>query len=224
MTLEELVGNARAILLDFDGPIARLLPPPANRDVADRVRGTFPPGSLPASLSDTSDHLALLRHAAADPEQLSRTEPLCDDLEQRHARNAPLTEGAAALLRNARTCRLPVAVVSNNTASAVHICLTTHGLAEYVYAYACRIHERPDLMKPNPYPLHQAASELRVPIASCLFVGDSITDVQAAHSATCPMVGFGKSAQRAAELQQAGADVVTTMDHLAATLAPHDWA
>ena len=37
-TAYELIANCSALLLDFDGPMAALMPPPLNAQAAERVR------------------------------------------------------------------------------------------------------------------------------------------------------------------------------------------
>jgi len=75
-------------------------------------------------------------------------------------------------------------------------------------------------MKPDPEPIERALRILGVDAVSCVLVGDSVTDIEASQHAGLWSVGYAKSAERSAELSEAGADaVVTAMSALAAALA-----
>jgi len=127
-----LLSGSAAVLLDFDGPVTPLLPPPANLHTADAARrtltvhGVIPPGDIAA----TSDHLAVLRWAGTHaPDALADVEHVCTAAEVDSARACAPTPGAHALLAALREAGTPVVIVSNNAAEAIHTYLEHHGLA-----------------------------------------------------------------------------------------------
>ncbi|MFB6112126.1 MAG: HAD family hydrolase [Halobacteriaceae archaeon] len=91
---------------------------------------------------------------------------------------------------------IPLAVVSNNQQGTVDGVLETHGLSEYFEAIYGREHGLDGLRKkkPDPHYLERAAGE--VGATNPLYVGDSGTDVLAAHEAGYDVV-FVRRAHRA---------------------------
>jgi hypothetical protein len=62
---EQLIANAKAVLLDFDGPVTPLMPPPTSARAAEAARRALPPGlELPVRISGSTDHLEVLRFVA----------------------------------------------------------------------------------------------------------------------------------------------------------------
>jgi phosphoglycolate phosphatase len=95
-------------------------------------------------------------------------------------------------------------VVSNNSAQAVHEYLVLHRLDGYVSAISARTSSDPSLMKPSPYLLTQALSDLDIPPADALFVGDSVTDVEASIAARVRCIGYANKPGKAERLTAAG--------------------
>lgn len=118
------------------------------------------------------------------------------------------TEGGVQALHAARDTGRRVAVVSNNSSDCVREYLTLHGLEGVVDGIIGRPSLRPDLMKPSPHPLLTAASALGVAPALTVLVGDSVTDVEAAHAAGARSIGYANKASKKLLLAEAGADVV----------------
>lgn len=59
-----------------------------------------------------------------------------------------------------------------------------------------------------------------MPAAQTVMIGDSISDVTAAHAASARVIGYGKTPQLAVDLRDSGADaIVDTMADLTANLA-----
>jgi phosphoglycolate phosphatase len=78
-------------------------------------------------------------------------------------------------------------VVSNNQGDVVRLLLRHLGLSPYL-ALAYGEDDVP-APKPDPSGIHQAATRLGVPLARCLFVGDSENDSEAARAAGVRCVG-----------------------------------
>lgn len=204
--------NASALLLDFDGPVTRLLPPPANKDAADAARLAFrgSGASLPAELDDVADHLAVLRAAQyAGPATLRAVADVCRSAEVAAALVSQPTAGVAGLLHSAASAGVRVVVVTNNAPEAALAFLDRHGLRDLVQAVVGRDPERPDLMKPDPALIDEATALLDVDPASAVLIGDSVTDVLAGHARGVRVIGYAKHARRGRELAEAGADKVT---------------
>ncbi|WP_338496696.1 HAD family hydrolase [Streptomyces sp. SJL17-4] len=219
-----MLANYDAILFDFDGPICHVFQGlPASGVAKD----------LSALLATLAPELAHRAHATDDPmmvHQLAReggqgvlaaVEAALTDAEIRAVgvAGAP-TAGAVEALTAARASGRRVAIVSNNSVDCVHVYLTAQGLSRVVETVVGRPALRPDLMKPSPYPLLEAAVILDVSPERSALVGDSVTDITAARSAGAGSIGFANKAGKQPSLIAAGADtVVSDMRTIAHALA-----
>lgn len=122
-----------------------------------------------------------------------------------HSKPSPEIEGWWSL---AERQRIPVAIVSNNSESAVRVFLDRYGWTERVTTYACREPGEVGLMKPNAHLVLTAVSRLGLDATACVFIGDSVSDIVAGHLAGVQVVGLAKNAARASALEEAGAEVV----------------
>ena len=68
-------------------------------------------------------------------------------------------------------------------------------------------------MKPNPWVIRRALARAAAPPSAAVLIGDAVTDIEAAHSADVPVVGYANKRGKAARLQGAGADAITTDMH-----------
>ncbi|MFE1872973.1 HAD family hydrolase [Streptomyces sp. NPDC059496] len=210
--LDPVLGSSKAILFDFDGPIC------------DVFRG-LPASGIAEELADLLAVLApgLERRARAtdDPMEVHRisqeggstvlaaVEAALTAAEVRAVKVAGgPTEGCVQALHAARDTGRRVAVVSNNSSDCVREYVTLHGLEEVVDEIIGRPSLQPDLMKPSPHPLLTAASALGVAPGLTVLVGDSVTDVEAAHAAGARSIGYANKASKEVSLVDAGADVV----------------
>ena len=100
------------------------------------------------------------------------------------------TPGAAAVLQNFRESGRPVVVISNNSAVSVRAYLDQHDLARYVVGVSSRTEPDPNLLKPHPHLLRRAAEILSLDIRDCAMIGDSSTDVEAAHAVGAPVIAY----------------------------------
>jgi beta-phosphoglucomutase-like phosphatase (HAD superfamily) len=64
------------------------------------------------------------------------------------------------------------------------------------------------LLKPSPYLLLQAATALTVHPSECTFIGDSLSDIEAARTAGVRSVGYANKPGKIAKFRAAGADAV----------------
>lgn len=205
----ELVTRADALLLDFDGPLAALMPPPANARAAEAVRRVIATLSLPAELATTTDHLALLRYVLAHhPDHAELVEQACTAAEVEAARTCAPSVHAAGIFAHIQRRALPTAVVSNNSELAVRAFLDRHGWTRRIDAFACRDPHRPGLMKPDPFLIHRAAEALSLDLGRTLFIGDTLSDIQAATAAGVAVLALAKHAERGVQFAAAGATAV----------------
>jgi beta-phosphoglucomutase-like phosphatase (HAD superfamily) len=208
-TAAELIANAKALLLDFDGPVTTLMPPPANAQAADQARAALAGIDLPTDIAESTDHLAVLRwtvHNATS--RMGDVERVCTDAEVACARTSQPSPEIACLLEKATQRNLPLAIVSNNSEEAVRTFLDRFDWSERFAAYACRTPETVRLLKPNPFLVVAATHFLDVAPSTCVFIGDSVTDVQAGQGAAVKTIGLAKTSSRGSELAKAGAHAV----------------
>lgn len=219
VTAAELVASAKAVLLDFDGPVTALMPRPRNAEAADAARRPLVNAGLelPEAVTATTDHLAVLRYAAPlHPELLAAVEAACIEAEVAAAGASFPTPGAHDFLARCQREDKPVVIVSNNGADAVHTYLLRFQLHGFVRGVVGRQLHRPDLMKPHPSLLGAALALVSREAADCVMIGDSITDIQAAKIAGVPSLGYAKNSERGRQLADARADaIVMTMSALA---------
>ena len=119
-------------------------------------------------------------------------------------------DGAAELITTARQSGRSVTIVSNNSGQAVAAYLNDHHLTRYVSAVIGRDDPNPAHMKPSPYRVRQALQMLRAAPAECVLVGDSVSDVTAAHAADVAAIGYANKPGKDERLAEAGADAVIT--------------
>ncbi|MGH3853081.1 MAG: HAD family hydrolase [Pseudonocardiaceae bacterium] len=101
-----------------------------------------------------------------------------------------------------------LAIVSNNSAIAIHAYLDLHDLRTHVTHVCARTSPDPALLKPHPHLVTTAMTALNVSTATATFVGDSVTDIQAARAAGTMSIGYANKLRKTAELMAAGADTV----------------
>ncbi|MBC6461466.1 HAD family hydrolase [Actinomadura sp. HBU206391] len=217
-----LVASVDAILLDFDGPVCHLFAGYSASIIAEELRAYLvgEGSALDERAKSTSDPLALLQWTSRHrPELLGPFEQLEDAAEYAAAETAKPTEHAADVIDLAIEAGRRVAIVSNNSRAAIERYLELQGLSSKVTTIVSRITGHPELMKPNPRPLIEAAENLGTPVEACVLVGDSVSDITAAGNAGARSIGYAKNPSRADELSAAGAEfVVSSMGELAVIL------
>jgi HAD superfamily hydrolase (TIGR01662 family) len=221
--LSAIVTRTRYLLLDFDGPVCSIfagLPAPT---VADQLRKLYPAGQLPEETESTDDPLEVfIRAAEVSPELAARVEAEMTDLEVTAATTAKPTPYVHEVLASCRESGRTVAVVSNNSARAVNAYLERHGLIDGIALVVARTSHDPAELKPSPHLLEIAVQKLAADPAATALVGDSLTDIEAAHRAGIASIGYANKPgkQEAMTELQAGA-VITTMSDLALSLRAH---
>jgi len=217
-----LLWSARAVLLDFDGPVTPLMPAPINMQTADAARIALAEHGIdPVEVRQTSDHLAILRWAGTHaPEALTDVETACTAAELEAARTSHPTPGSHELMASLSAAGVPVVIVTNNAADSAEAYLARWGLARHILGVVGRPQGKPTLMKPNTHTVEVALGIVRVMPNEAVLIGDSVSDVQVAHAAGVRALGFAKNPQRGKELADAGADALTeTITRLVQSLA-----
>jgi len=109
---------------------------------------------------------------------------------------------AAGVLAELRRRGVRTAVATNTTAPLARRVLALQGLLPHLDATASA--DEAGAGKPRPDVVRLAAQRIGVPLAECLFVGDSRFDAAAAEAAPAPFVGFrygtGARIERLSEL------------------------
>ena len=219
--LVALLESAQFILLDFDGPVCGLF---ANRPaaaVADELRQLLVCEALPLppEILAERDPLAILRFTATlgHPAIVSMADEELRRGEIIAARTAEPTPYASDVVVAAHRTGRRVAVVSNNSADAVHSYLRAHRLAAYVHPVVGRREAAPERMKPDPFPVLAALHELGAEPSECVLVGDSASDIEAAHAAGIVAVGYANKPGKRDRLAAADA-LIGSMAELAGAL------
>ncbi|WP_324616705.1 HAD family hydrolase [Streptomyces sp. XY332] len=201
------------IFFDFDGPVCDVfagLPAP---EVAKQLTALLAAQdeAAGAKAAETDDPIEVMRIAHEAGDEIGRTVELALTAAEVEAVGVagPPTPGAVEALQAVRASGRAVAVVSNNSAECVQGFLEKHGLGGYVAKVIGRPTGQPHLMKPNPFPLIGAAEQMQMDVTHCALIGDSLTDIQAAHAAGSTVIGYANKPHKAALFADAGADAVT---------------
>lgn len=215
----QLIAAAPTVIVDFDGPITPLMPPPLNFETASAARRALHARTpLPKPLQATADHLEVLRFAASQgASRMSTVEAMCTSMEVEAASICSPTPHALELLTWLADARKSVAIATNNAPDAVHVFLERFGLKPTVAAIIGRVPKRPDLMKPAPHLLHQALSAVHGQPDHAVFVGDSPSDITAGRAAGVRTIGFANKPGKRSRLANSDALIETISELLPAT-------
>lgn len=209
-----ILTAAPHVLLDFDGPVCAVFGgQTSDHAVADLLRLVLGQraGELPPTVLHTADPFEVLRFGGLlGPNGLDTVEARLTVAERRAESTAPATPGAVDTIIELHRVSRSITVVSNNSAAAVADYMHQHDLMRFIDGIAARTSSNPDLLKPNPHLLHQAIRDRATNPASCVLIGDSVTDVDAAQSAGVRSIGYANRPGKADRLSGAGANVVVT--------------
>jgi phosphoglycolate phosphatase len=212
-TLQQIVRRSAHVLLDFDGPVCSVfagLPSPAVAEMY-RVALERVPVKLPTEVQKLDDPLEVFRQVAnLKPGVAETAQAILTKLEVRAVRTARPTPGAAELMTIAQATGRTVTIVSNNSSAAIAVYLEDHKLSRYVTGLVGRDDADPALMKPSPYRVRMAISQLNADPGRAFLVGDSATDMPAGRLAGVAVIGFANKPGKLQGLARAGADAITT--------------
>ncbi|GGU29140.1 HAD family hydrolase [Lentzea flava] len=221
--LQRILANADAVLLDFDGPICDVFAGFPAHLVADQLRRVLAEGGydeLPAQIEKTEDPFDVLYYAATlgdDEAEYVEASQRAHEVEA--VASSEPTPGAHDFIRAWHASGRVLAVVSNNSAAAVEAYLHLHELTACVDYVSARADSDSSRLKPSPFLLQQASEHLKITAARGVLIGDSLTDIQAAHAAGARVIGYanrpGKVDLFASEMPQA---IVTDLTYLNSAL------
>ncbi|MPZ95596.1 MAG: HAD-IA family hydrolase [Propionibacteriales bacterium] len=208
------------VLLDFDGPVCGVYAGELNVRAADQLRSRLRESRLdmPSHLVDERDPLAVLRYVGTlgDAALTDAIERELTSIELEAVRVAPKTAGSDDFIHACAEKGRAVVVVSNNAADAIRAYLFANDLTNFVHGVVGRAHGKPEQMKPDPWPVQAALELIDAPPRRCVLVGDSATDIQAAHQAGVRSVAYVKTPDRRIPLDDEHPDsLVDGMDRLA---------
>jgi phosphoglycolate phosphatase len=208
--LDTIVSRTRHLLLDFDGPICSIFAGLPAATVADRLRKLFgDQAQFPGHIARTADPFEVFAYAATISEDLAaRVETEMTDQELAAVATAVPTAYVHEVVTACQNSGRFVAVVSNNSAAAVHSYLARRGLDDRISLVVARTNRDPALLKPRPHLITQAVGALNAQPAECTLVGDSVTDIQGAHLASVQSIGYANKPGKRERLTEAGAGAI----------------
>ncbi|QQQ76350.1 HAD family hydrolase [Saccharothrix sp. 6-C] len=218
-SLHEVLHKAKALLLDFDGPLCSVFAGvPANRAAGDlkALLATTTQADIPPALELSDDPFDVLHYANTLTTEVAR---LIEATLTSHEVEAisvtqPTPYSIEFVSRSSRIGKL-LAVVSNNSTSAVSAYLNRFGLAQFFSGTFARSFDNATLLKPNPFLLTQAITSLDVRPEDCIMIGDSSTDLIAAQAAGIRAIAYANKPSKLARLREhQSAGIITTMSTL----------
>jgi len=214
----DLVARARVVLLDFDGPICSVFAGyPSAHAVTATLRALEAAGFevRPQWLKLEDPHQLLVEVADQIPEAIGIAEDALTRSEVHAVESAQITVGVSDLIDQITDRGQQWAVVSNNSAESIGRFCVRKDFARTPSLTVGRPKGEPHLMKPNPYALRHALEILRTPARDAVFIGDSVSDIQAGRAVGIPTIGYANKPAKPKLLEAALADVViTSMDDL----------
>ncbi|AVH21227.1 HAD family hydrolase [Nocardia cyriacigeorgica] len=194
-TLSVLLARP-CLLLDFDGPVCAVFSGITDRTAALQL-GSRIGATLPPDVASSNDPFDVLRYIAQDgPEAADAANQEFTDIEQCAVELARPTDDAGTLIREAAESGRRVAIVSNNSAAAIDRYLEAHGLREFVSGIYARTDGTVSHLKPSPYLLREAIAGLVLDTDDCVFVGDSVSDLEAGRAIGVPTVAYANRPEK----------------------------
>lgn len=210
--VSQLLRTARVIMLDFDGPVCAAFAGRPAADIANRLRSTLPSVESADSLwplFTSSDPFDLLRYAKFLDEGLTEQVHRLLQVEERAAIECavPTPGGHEFILRATEVGKL-VAVVSNNDQRAVESYLRSHDLSGAIASVSARSDADPKHLKPSTTLLRRALNQIGSSKRDAVFLGDAVTDVEAAIAFGVPSIAYANKPGKLKRLTEVGADAV----------------
>jgi HAD superfamily hydrolase (TIGR01509 family) len=219
-TLTALLRHVTCLLLDFDGPVCSVFAAVDTRHLADKIRANLVGYDLPDPIRTTDDPLVVMQHAQTlDRATARRAEATLTAEEINAVRSAKPTPGAHAAIRVATSTGRRVGIVSNNSRAAIQANLDAYDLTVHITVIAARTPDNAHRLKPHPDLLLAALAQLDTKPEDAVFVGDSPSDIVAAHAANVTVIGYANKPGKHERLSdQDPTHIITAMDDLALAL------
>ncbi|MEQ0559393.1 HAD-IA family hydrolase [Amycolatopsis sp. NEAU-NG30] len=212
MNATGLLARARALLLDFDGPVCSVFAGIPASTVADQLREVLADSGhtdLPDAVATSADPFDVLQYASTVGGNEARYVEVAFTAHEVEAiSSATPTNGAHELIEAWRESGRPLAIVSNNSAPAINAYLDLYDLRMSINFVSARISSNVALLKPSPYLLNQAVAELDVPPRESVLIGDSTSDIEAAKAARVRSIGYANKPGKQSSLSMAGTDAI----------------
>lgn len=234
--MHELLGSAKCVLFDFDGPVCDLFAQRPASAIATRIDAAH---RSRAPLPVTGDPQEILAAAHRDPGLLAdgtahAIERALTREEVAAARGASATEHADRLIRELARRGLALAVTTNNSPESVECYLSRERLSRYFEGHVHgRLPGGPLRLKPDPDCVLRALRSTGASAGSTVLIGDDPRDLRAAMAAGVAFVGYAgdagdkqspaRRARKRRQLREAGAlFVVDSLGEVLAAVAPYE--
>jgi HAD superfamily hydrolase (TIGR01549 family) len=164
---------------------------------------------LPPEVCQAADPFVLLRHVAVHaPHLIPATERALARLELDGVQSATPTHDLRSTLDALSAAGRTVSVVSDNSVIAVDAFLAAQELRPKIDAVAARTEADPALLRPNPHLLQRAVADLGTTADKCVLIGDSTSDVAAAHRAGTSAVALASAPDKRESLEAVRPDAL----------------
>jgi phosphoglycolate phosphatase len=221
--IRRILSTTQALLLDFDGPICSVFAGFPAPIVADQLRDVLTQGGhdIPDNVRESTDPFDVLFYAAKlGPDEARFVEATFRAHEVEAVQSAEPTPEAHALIKVWKASGRPLAIVSNNSVAAVETYLNIHNLRQAVDLISARADADISLLKPSPHLVSTAVQALGVAPLTCTFVGDSLTDIEAAEAAGVRSIAYANKRGKKENFIPTSPDVIiTTLSPLMAPAA-----
>lgn len=222
-TLRRILSQAEVLLLDFDGPVCDLFAGLPASIVVDQLCVVLADGGYgepPLDIEKSSDPFDVLKYAAglgAAEANYVNAAFIAHEVEA--ASSAQATAGADRVINTWSNTGRPIAVVSNNSVVAINSYLDRRGLMNRIAYISGRLDPSPERLKPDPYLIYRALSELGVHAKDSAFIGDSISDIEAARAAGVISIAYanGPTKEQLFLVENPGV-IVKSMIHVAESM------
>ncbi|WP_280233430.1 M3 family metallopeptidase [Nocardia cyriacigeorgica] len=191
----ELIADKNNLLLDVDGPVCSVFGMLRDHMVAEEIRRAGrlwqPNKTLPESIQNATDPFAVVRFIASSGEEYAvSAEQMLTELEIRAMDSAVPTNHAHDMIRTAAQHGRQVFLGSNNATSALHHYAAKHGLENYLKGIYGRSSHYLSRLKPDRFVLDRILADHNILPMHCVYVGDSTTDIIAAHAIGMPAIAL----------------------------------
>ena len=175
MTVMQQSQNIKAVLFDFDGTLTR----PGCIDFAAMRRAINCPDD---------ENIISFIESIPDEDERNRAWAAIDAIEDEAAAISSPNHGAESVLKELLERRLPLSILTRNTARAVDISFQRFDNVSPDDFHLIITRDDPFPAKPEPHAVQHVLQTLQLESENLLVVGDYLYDIEAAQNAGCPAV------------------------------------